>query len=435
MASLGITPTVITSREGVHPSSTQRAIVHIPTGNENVQLLSEYLTLIYPIEVEVSSDARQVTIRGAKPDELCNAQNFALRFLGPESVAVLKVPFEIQVLCTTKTIRRYFAVRCRVIVTVRGNKALILRGPSEATRRLSTALSNLERSSDAHPAKAKRQALRQLCRRLSIDYDQLEAVSSAHLSGFFDLLVEMETSVSTALTAAAGHGLPDTGLPTADGFEEPAFVEAFRKPKDNDSKVLMKCQKPSEPPHVPSAQHNDSKVLTKCQKPSEPPHVPFAQPSRRLRPVIIDGANVAHADTSKPGFNAQNLRCALDYFLGRGHKDILIVLHGIRQGSCSAVFTEAEMAKYFSFASCRRLSKETLIADDDSIILEFATKRNAVVISNDQYRDWISVRPEFRDVIENRLIPYSFNSGVFVISHHPMGKRKPPLDEILAFTN
>ncbi|BHF76437.1 hypothetical protein SprV_0501953500 [Sparganum proliferum] len=415
MASLGITPTVLTSREGVHPSSTQRAIVHIPTGNENVQLLSDYLTLIYPIDVEVSSDARQVTIRGAKPDELCNAQNFALRFLGPESVAVLKVPFEIQVLCTIKTIRRYFAVRCRVIVTVRGNKALILRGPSEATRRLSTALSNLERSSGTLPAslpKAKRRALQQLCRRLSIDYDQLEAVSSAHMSGLFDLLVEMETSVSTALTAAAGHGLPDTGLPTADESEEPAFVEAFRKPKDN-----------------------GSKVLTKCQKSSEPPHVPSAQPSRRLRPVIIDGANVAHADTTKPGFNAQNLRCALDYFLKRGHEDILIVLHGIRQGCCSAVFTEAEMAKYFSFASCRRLSKETLIADDDSIILEFATKRNAVVISNDQYRDWVAVRPEFRDVIENRLIPYSFNAGVFVISHHPMGKRKPPLDEILTFTH
>uniref|UniRef100_A0A0X3P8N9 Putative ribonuclease ZC3H12C n=2 Tax=Schistocephalus solidus TaxID=70667 RepID=A0A0X3P8N9_SCHSO len=416
MTSLGIKPTVLTPGEAVHVTPSQRAIVHVPAGNEDVHLLSAYLTLIYPIDVEVSSDAKQVTIRGAQPDEICNAQNFALRFLGPESIMVLKVPFEIQVLCTTKTIRRYFAVRCRVIVTVKGNKALILRGPSEATRRLSTALSNLERSSEtAQPANlpmAKKRAMQQLCRRLSIDYDQLQTVKPVLKSGLFDLLVEMEASISTAVMTAAGQGLPDTGLPTVDDSEEPAFVEVFRKPKDN-----------------------DSKVRTNCPKPSELSHVPIAKPTRRLRPVIIDGANVAHADTAKPSFNAQNLRCALDYFLERGHEDILIVLHGIRHASCSAVFTEAEMAKYFSFASCRRLCKETLIADDDSIILEFATKRNAVVISNDQYRDWVNVRPEFRDVIENRLIPYSFNAGVFVISHHPMGKRKPPLDEILTFTD
>ncbi|VDN10684.1 unnamed protein product [Dibothriocephalus latus] len=209
MASLGITPTAFTSREAVHvlPSQQQQTIVHVPAGYEDVQLLSDYLTLIYPIDVEVSSDARQVTIRGAQPDELCNAQNFALRFLGPESVMVLKMPFGIQVLCTIKTIRRYFAVRCRVIVTVRGNKALILR-----------------------------------------DYDQLQAVSPALKSGLFDLLVEMEASVSTtaaaaAVTATASQGFPDTGLPTADESEEPAFVEAFRKPRGQDPAAVFRGKK------------------------------------------------------------------------------------------------------------------------------------------------------------------------------------------------
>lgn len=37
-----------------------------------------------------------------------------------------------------------------------------------------------------------------------------------------------------------------------------------------------------------------------------------------------------------------------------------------------------------------------------SVILELASKKDAVVISNDQYRDWLTTRPEFRAVIENR---------------------------------
>lgn len=37
-----------------------------------------------------------------------------------------------------------------------------------------------------------------------------------------------------------------------------------------------------------------------------------------------------------------------------------------------------------------------------SVILQYALEKDGVIISNDQYRDWLKERPEFRNIIENR---------------------------------
>ncbi|KAH9281582.1 putative ribonuclease ZC3H12C [Echinococcus granulosus] len=156
---------------------------------------------------------------------------------------------------------------------------------------------------------------------------------------------------------------------------------------------------------------------------------------RRLRPIVIDGANVAHGESSNSTFNVSNLRCVIDYFVQRGHEEIAVVLPSDGRASCAAVFSPTEIAKYFVFTPVRRLDRgvRPQRTDDDSVILQYAQEKDGVVISNDQYRDWLKARPEFRDLIENRVIPYSLRMGIFIISFYPLGKHKPYLDEILAF--
>ncbi|VDN13933.1 unnamed protein product [Dibothriocephalus latus] len=121
-----------------------------------------------------------------------------------------------------------------------------------------------------------------------------------------------------------------------------------------------------------------------------------------------------HGVVPRPSFNAQNLRCALDYFLERGHEDILIVLHGIRQASCSMIFTEAELAKYFSFASCRRLCKETLIADDDRLAVSsfFITFWSAFILTADY--SVIAAVPKFFASFKISIISFKLNCRSFL---------------------
>ncbi|VDN22500.1 unnamed protein product [Dibothriocephalus latus] len=93
-----------------------------------------------------------------------------------------------------------------------------------------------------------------------------------------------------------------------------------------------------------------------------------------MRPVIIDGANVAHTNMGRKEFSAQNLRLALDYFLRLGHKDICIVLRASRQRALEAVFSEAELKKYFSFTSVRRLDGDRpMVEDDDRLVVVFSS--------------------------------------------------------------
>lgn len=212
------------------------AIVHVPPSNtEDLDMLSKYLTLIYPVfNVDVyGRDSRVIRIRGGQEssaEELCNAQNFALRFLGPESIVVLMMPLAILQLCTLHTLRRYLAINCRVIVTVRRSSALILRGPCEATRQLNLALKNLQKT-DAHlnekDKQAKLYALQGLCSRLDIAFAELDGVELGLKSSLFNLLVVMES--------VRRNGNPQkqqfrtAAWPSSPAASEPAFVEAFRK--------------------------------------------------------------------------------------------------------------------------------------------------------------------------------------------------------------
>ena len=45
---------------------------------------------------------------------------------------------------------------------------------------------------------------------------------------------------------------------------------------------------------------------------------------------------------------------------------------------------------------------------DDKFILNLAAQTEAVVVSNDNYRDLIHEKPEFKRVIEEKILMYSF---------------------------
>lgn len=51
---------------------------------------------------------------------------------------------------------------------------------------------------------------------------------------------------------------------------------------------------------------------------------------------------------------------------------------------------------------CVRYVPTTFFIFIFSVILQYALEKDGVVISNDQYRDWLRERPEFRNIIENR---------------------------------
>ena len=59
----------------------------------------------------------------------------------------------------------------------------------------------------------------------------------------------------------------------------------------------------------------------------------------------------------------------------------------------------------------RRVGGRRIVCHDDRYILKTAVEKSAAVVSNDEYRDLVKESPEFRRVVEERLLMYSFVDG------------------------
>ena len=60
------------------------------------------------------------------------------------------------------------------------------------------------------------------------------------------------------------------------------------------------------------------------------------------------------------------------------------------------------------FTPARRIGGKRVVCYDDRYILKLAVETDGIVVSNDNYRDLIGEKEEFKKVIEERLLMYSF---------------------------
>lgn len=67
-----------------------------------------------------------------------------------------------------------------------------------------------------------------------------------------------------------------------------------------------------------------------------------------------------------------------------------------------------ERDKVVVFTPSRRVNNKRIVCYDDRYILKLAVDNGGIVVSNDNYRDLLSEKPEFKKVIEERLLMYSF---------------------------
>ena len=72
------------------------------------------------------------------------------------------------------------------------------------------------------------------------------------------------------------------------------------------------------------------------------------------------------------------------------------------------VLSQLERHKFLVFTPARRVGGKRVICYDDRYILKLAVQNGGVVVSNDNYRDLMNENTEYRKVVEQRLLMYSF---------------------------
>ena len=137
-------------------------------------------------------------------------------------------------------------------------------------------------------------------------------------------------------------------------------------------------------------------------------------------------------------FKAEGIQIAYDQFkrIGYEDKDIVIIMKRIpiKVKSERDILNRFERDGMLFYTPSRIVSKCSRIqSDDDLFILKTAKELDGVILSNDQYRNEKSTHPEYKEIIEKRLIQPRFIKNTLILPDDPLGKNGPNLDTFLRF--
>ncbi|XP_072119199.1 probable ribonuclease ZC3H12C [Mobula birostris] len=172
---------------------------------------------------------------------------------------------------------------------------------------------------------------------------------------------------------------------------------------------------------------------------SDSPVEDVVDDGNNLKPIVIDGSNVAMSHGNKEVFSCRGIKLAVDWFLERAHKDITVFVPAWRkeQSRPDALITDQEILrklekdKILVFTPSRRVQGRRVVCYDDRFIVKLAYESDGIIVSNDNYRDLQNEKPEWKKFIDERLLMYSFVNDKFMPPDDPLGRHGPSLDNFL----
>nr|XP_012615172.1 probable ribonuclease ZC3H12D [Microcebus murinus]XP_012615173.1 probable ribonuclease ZC3H12D [Microcebus murinus]XP_012615174.1 probable ribonuclease ZC3H12D [Microcebus murinus]XP_012615175.1 probable ribonuclease ZC3H12D [Microcebus murinus] len=163
-------------------------------------------------------------------------------------------------------------------------------------------------------------------------------------------------------------------------------------------------------------------------------------PACSLRPIVIDGSNVAMSHGNKEIFSCRGIQLAVDWFRDRGHTYIKVFVPSWRKEPPRAdspireqhVLEQLERQAVLVYTPSRKVHGKRLVCYDDRYIVKVAYEQDGIIVSNDNYRDLQSENPEWKWFIEQRLLMFSFVNDRFMPPDDPLGRHGPTLSNFLS---
>jgi ribonuclease ZC3H12 len=96
------------------------------------------------------------------------------------------------------------------------------------------------------------------------------------------------------------------------------------------------------------------------------------------------------------------------------------------------ILDQLEKNGYLCYTPSRYVNNKLIIPYDDRFILKAAVHYNAIIVSNDNYRDLWNENNEWKRHIETSLLQYSFIGDLFMVADDPLGRSGPNIDQFLS---
>ncbi|CAI9737255.1 Hypothetical predicted protein [Octopus vulgaris] len=201
--------------------------------------------------------------------------------------------------------------------------------------------------------------------------------------------------------------------------------------------------------NIPAAQSDNRRTASNVQQPKPLiERIDTGSPNSgmspvvndKLRYIVVDGSNIAMTHGNGK-FSCRGIQIVVNYFISLGHNVMAFVpQHKFYTPNSSNNILDQDILYrlkeqgHLAVTPSRKIQKKLINCYDDRFILDLAEREDGIVVSNDQYRDLIEEKPSWREIIEKRLLMYTFVQDNFMLPADPLGRDGPTLEEFLSKT-
>ncbi|OXA61436.1 hypothetical protein Fcan01_02010 [Folsomia candida] len=170
--------------------------------------------------------------------------------------------------------------------------------------------------------------------------------------------------------------------------------------------------------------------------PVEPNFISVPKTSQELR-TPVDGSNVAMSHKGKKTFSCRGIQICVEFFKRRGHEVVAFVPQYRRKHSESEdtdILDAMETEGTVKFTPSREVGGKRIAAYDDRFIVQYAHLKEAIIISNDNFKDIYEEQPEWRETLKFRILQFTWmDEHCIMFPTDPMGRGGPNLETFLRF--
>ena len=141
--------------------------------------------------------------------------------------------------------------------------------------------------------------------------------------------------------------------------------------------------------------------------------------------VVLDGSNVAWEYRSGAPISSKAIKIALDYYWESGKPAVALLPRNLVDTRLPKEKQADDVNLLLQLQKIGRVAFIPAGTHDDYYILQYATRENAQIVSNDRFRDHVSFQASSRrqKLLERflctHLIPFTFVGNVFLPNPHP----------------
>ncbi|KAM6222431.1 NEDD4-binding protein 1 [Rhynchocyon petersi] len=238
----------------------------------------------------------------------------------------------------------------------------------------------------------------------------------------------LPSNMNSACESHSGHGSSPQSKPNC-----PPLSPPMRLPQLLPSITGARLSGPSD--------HIDASV-TGVQRFRDTLKVPYKlelknEPGRTdLKHIVIDGSNVAITHGLKKFFSCRGIAIAVEFFWKLGNRNITVFVPQWRTRRDPNVteqhfLTQLQELGILSLTPARMVFGERIASHDDRFLLHLADKTGGIIVTNDNFREFVTESVSWREIITKRLLQYTFVGDIFMVPDDPLGRSGPRLEEFL----